>query len=219
MEFANRFSNAVFVSIHFNCGRRGRGGELRPGAGRRAPRTLPTEEHASGRLPGRQRGQRAGRPEHRPHRRGPRRRSCRTFRFSIAGCATLASRSCGTSAIPRSCSKPDSSAMRSEGQRIATAQYRQQLGAAIAQGVQTYNAAVNYRSPECELRRGQSQSPAACAFHHGAAAIGNATRAGSSGGAVRLNQWRPVTQKAPPSAGDSAPDRRLRFRHRRADRR
>jgi N-acetylmuramoyl-L-alanine amidase len=34
-----------------------------------------------------------------------------------------------------------------EGQRIGTAQYRQQLGIAIAQGVQNYNSAVNYRSP------------------------------------------------------------------------
>jgi hypothetical protein len=33
-----------------------------------------------------------------------------------------------------------------EGQRIATANYRQQLGTAIAQGVQNYNAAVNYRA-------------------------------------------------------------------------
>ena len=34
----------------------------------------------------------------------------------------------------------------SEGQRIATSYYRQRLGAAIAQGVQNYNAAVNYRT-------------------------------------------------------------------------
>jgi N-acetylmuramoyl-L-alanine amidase len=33
-----------------------------------------------------------------------------------------------------------------EGPRIATAQFRQQLGAAIAQGVQNYDAAVNYRA-------------------------------------------------------------------------
>ena len=33
-----------------------------------------------------------------------------------------------------------------EGQRIATSEYRQRLGTAIAQGVQAYNAAVNYRS-------------------------------------------------------------------------
>ena len=33
-----------------------------------------------------------------------------------------------------------------EGQRIASPQYRQQLGRAIAQGVQNYNAAVNYRA-------------------------------------------------------------------------
>jgi N-acetylmuramoyl-L-alanine amidase len=34
----------------------------------------------------------------------------------------------------------------SEGQRIATSYYRQRLGTAIAQGVQNYNAAVNYRT-------------------------------------------------------------------------
>ena len=34
-----------------------------------------------------------------------------------------------------------------EGQRIATSYYRQRLGAAIAQGIQNYNAAVNYRAP------------------------------------------------------------------------
>ncbi len=34
-----------------------------------------------------------------------------------------------------------------EGQKIANAQYRQQLGAAIAQGVQAYDTAVNYRAP------------------------------------------------------------------------
>jgi N-acetylmuramoyl-L-alanine amidase len=33
-----------------------------------------------------------------------------------------------------------------EGQRIATMQFRQQVGAAIAQGVQHYDAAVNYRA-------------------------------------------------------------------------
>ena len=33
-----------------------------------------------------------------------------------------------------------------EGQRIATGNYRQQLGTAIAQGIQNYNAAVNYRA-------------------------------------------------------------------------
>ena len=33
-----------------------------------------------------------------------------------------------------------------EGQRIATAQFRQEVGAAIAQGVQHYDAAVNYRA-------------------------------------------------------------------------
>lgn len=34
----------------------------------------------------------------------------------------------------------------SEGQRISTSYYRQRLGAAIAQGIQNYNTAVNYRT-------------------------------------------------------------------------
>jgi hypothetical protein len=34
----------------------------------------------------------------------------------------------------------------SEGQKISTSYYRQRLGAAIAQGIQNYNAAVNYRT-------------------------------------------------------------------------
>ena len=34
----------------------------------------------------------------------------------------------------------------SEGQRISTSYYRQRLGTAIAQGIQNYNAAVNYRT-------------------------------------------------------------------------
>ena len=34
----------------------------------------------------------------------------------------------------------------SEGQRISTSSYRQRLGTAIAQGIQNYNAAVNYRT-------------------------------------------------------------------------
>lgn len=34
----------------------------------------------------------------------------------------------------------------SEGQRISTSSYRQRLGIAIAQGIQNYNAAVNYRT-------------------------------------------------------------------------
>ena len=35
-----------------------------------------------------------------------------------------------------------------EAQRIGTTQYREQLGAAIAQGIQTYDTAINYRSSD-----------------------------------------------------------------------
>ncbi len=46
-----------------------------------------------------------------------------------------------------------------EGQRIATAQYRQQLGAAIAQGVQTYDVAVNYRSANSTITVAKASLP------------------------------------------------------------
>jgi hypothetical protein len=40
---------------------------------------------------------------------------------------------------------------RDEGRRIATPQYRRQLGLAIAQAVQNYDAAVNFRSSGATL--------------------------------------------------------------------
>lgn len=46
-----------------------------------------------------------------------------------------------------------------EGQRIATQQFRQQLGEAIAQGVKTYNAAVNYRGSAPAFASARSQLP------------------------------------------------------------
>ena len=47
-----------------------------------------------------------------------------------------------------------------EGQRIATAQYRQQLGLAIALGIQNYNAAVNYRAGGANFAVAKTNLPA-----------------------------------------------------------
>ena len=46
-----------------------------------------------------------------------------------------------------------------EGQRIGTAEYRQQLGIAIAQGVQSYNTAVNFRAPDTTFARAGENPP------------------------------------------------------------
>ena len=48
-----------------------------------------------------------------------------------------------------------------EGQRIATQQYQQSFGAAIAQGVQSYDLAVNYRANERDVRDGAREFAAA----------------------------------------------------------
>lgn len=46
-----------------------------------------------------------------------------------------------------------------EGQRVATAQYRQQLGAALATGIQSYDAAVNFRAGGGMLASAKSNLP------------------------------------------------------------
>ncbi|HWM23455.1 MAG TPA: N-acetylmuramoyl-L-alanine amidase [Chthoniobacterales bacterium] len=46
-----------------------------------------------------------------------------------------------------------------EGQRIATTYYRQRLGVAIAQGIQNYNAAVNYRAGAANFAVAKAKLP------------------------------------------------------------
>lgn len=145
VNFANRFPRAVFVSIHFNSSTGGFGVESYALAPEGVPSTDSSEQHASG--PGVERhtgntldGQ--------------------NIALTAAVHAAVLSK---VSAFDRGVRHARFHVLRDikipavlleagfisdqvEGQRIASSYYRLQLGNAIAQGVQNYNAAVNYRA-------------------------------------------------------------------------
>jgi N-acetylmuramoyl-L-alanine amidase len=145
-EFANRFPNAVFVSIHFNSAGGGAGVESYA----LAPEGVPSnasegENHNSGagleRNPGNEHDGGNMALAAAVHaavlsRVAPFDRGVRHARFKVLR----------NIRIPALLLEAGFLSDQTEGQKIATAAYRQQLGAAIAQGVQAYNAAVNYRS-------------------------------------------------------------------------
>ena len=147
IEFANRFSNAVFVSIHFNSSSGGAGVE----SYRLAPQGVVSnasngEHHASA-------------TDAQPDEGNA--QDSQNIALAAAVHAAVLSR---VSAFDRGVRHARFKVLRhirvpavlleagflndpAEGQRIATMQYRQDLALAITQGVQSYNAAVNYRSP------------------------------------------------------------------------
>ncbi len=145
-DIANRFPNAVFVSIHFNSASGGAGVEsyaLAPEGV--ASNASEGENHSSGadmqRNPGNdQDGQNIALTAavHAAvlSRVAPFDRGVRHARFKVLR----------NLKVPALLFEGGFLSDPIEGQRIATTQYRQQLGAAIAQGVQAYNAAVNYRA-------------------------------------------------------------------------
>ena len=160
IEFANRFANAVFVSIHFNSGYGGAGVESYRLAPEGIVSTAATggEHHAAANdsLPDLGNAQ-----------------DNQNIALTAAVHAAVLSR---VSAYDRGVRHARFKVLRhikipallleagflndpAEGQRIATPQYRQQLGAAIAQGVQNYNAAVNYRSPNTTFAVVRSNLP------------------------------------------------------------
>lgn len=147
VNFANRFPRAVFVSIHFNTSETGAGAGVESYA--LAPEGVPSnassEHHASepgeGRHPGNA-------------------RDGQNIALTAAVHAAVLSR---LSVFDRGVRHARFHVLRNikipavlleggfisdpgEGPRIASPYYRQQLGAAIAQGIQNYNAAVNYRA-------------------------------------------------------------------------
>lgn len=145
VEFANRFPDAVFVSIHFNSGSGGAGIESYALAPEGTASNASDEHNASATdtLPD------AGNAQDNEN-----------IALAAAVHANVFSR---VSTFDRGVRHARFKVLRNiripallleggflndpaEGQRIATAQYRQQLGTAIAQGVQSYTAAVNYRS-------------------------------------------------------------------------
>ena len=144
-ECANRFQRAVFVSIHFNAGSGGAGVE----SFRLAPEGL-TSTYAS---------EHHGSPTDSATDPGNAQDNQNLALTAAVHASVLSS----VSAFDRGVRHARFKVLRHiripgvlveagflndpvEGQRIATQQYRQQLGRAIAQGVQSYNAALNYRS-------------------------------------------------------------------------
>ena len=146
IEFANRFPHAVFISIHFNSSSGGAGIE----SFRLAPEGVPSsvsdsEEHAVTNDPDNGHGQ-----------------DTQNVALAAAVHASVLSR---TQAFDRGVRHARFKVLRhirlpavlleagflnnsAEGQRIASPSYRQQLGAAIADGVRNYDAAVTYRERE-----------------------------------------------------------------------
>ena len=145
VSFANRFPRAVFVSIHFNSSSGGSGVESYALAPEGVTSNMSSEHHVSAadvaRHPGNAQDE-------------------RNIALTASIHATVLSR---LAAFDRGVRHARFHVLRdvkipavlveggfisdpTEGQRISTSYYRQRLGAAIAQGIQNYNAAVNYRT-------------------------------------------------------------------------
>ncbi|MEP6810276.1 MAG: N-acetylmuramoyl-L-alanine amidase [Chthoniobacterales bacterium] len=148
VAFANRFSDAVFVSIHFNSGSGGTGVESYA----LAPKGAPSNAGGSGEHHATETGGVADEGNA---------QDCQNIALTAAVHAAVLSQA---GVYDRGVRHARFKVLRHlhipgllleagflndpvEGRRIATPQYRQQLGLAIAQGVQSYNTAVNYRSP------------------------------------------------------------------------
>lgn len=145
VKFANRFSNAVFVSIHFNWSGAAEGLETYALAPAGVASNASSEHHLS--VPDERICVGNAQDEHNIaltaalHAMALSRlsmfdRGVKHARFHVL-------RNVKIPAVLVECGFLSST---SEGQRIATAQFRQQVGAAIAQGVQNYDAAVNFRA-------------------------------------------------------------------------
>jgi N-acetylmuramoyl-L-alanine amidase len=145
VNLANRFRDAVFVSIHFNYGGVAEGLESYALAPEGVPSNAANEAHVSSAdvraCPGN------GQDEHNIALTAAIHamvlshlsmfdRGVKHARFHVL-------RNVKIPAVLVECGFLSNSA---EGQRIATAEYRQDVAAAIAQGVQNYDAAVNFRA-------------------------------------------------------------------------
>lgn len=145
VNIANRFPHAVFVSIHFNSSAGGVGVESFALAPEGVPSNMSSEHHFSAADVARHAGN--VQDEHNIaltasihamvlSRLGAFDRGVKHARFHVLRDVK----------IPAVLVEGGFISNPSEGQRIATSYYRQRLGAAIAQGIQNYNAAVNYRT-------------------------------------------------------------------------
>jgi N-acetylmuramoyl-L-alanine amidase len=145
VKFANRFSRAVFVSIHFNSSGGGVGVESFALAPEGVTSNMFSEHHVSASDVARHAGN--AQDEH---------NIALTASIHAMVLTRLAAFDRGVKharfhvlrdvKIPAVLVEGGFISNPSEGQRIATSYYRQRLGTAIAQGIQNYNAAVNYRT-------------------------------------------------------------------------
>lgn len=145
VNIANRFPHAVFVSIHFNSSAGGFGVESFALAPEGVPSNMSSEHHFSAADVARHAGN--VQDEH---------NIALTASIHAMVLSRLAAFDRGVKharfhvlrdvKIPAVLVEGGFISNPTEGQRIATSYYRQRLGVAIAQGVQNYNAAVNYRT-------------------------------------------------------------------------
>ena len=145
VNIANRFPHAVFVSIHFNSSAGGVGVETFALAPEGVPSNMSSEHHFSAADVARHAGN--AQDEH---------NIALTASIHAMVLSRLAAFDRGVKharfhvlrdvKIPAVLVEGGFISNPSEGQRIATSYYRQRLAAAIAQGIQNYNAAVNYRT-------------------------------------------------------------------------
>ena len=145
VKFANRFANAVFISIHFNAASGGAGVESYALAPSGVPSNASSENHVSADdlkwCEGNARDDQNIALAAAVHASVLARlsvfdRGVRHARFHVLRDIK----------IPAVLLEAGFLSNALEAQRIATAQYRQQLGAAVAQAVQNYNGVVNFRS-------------------------------------------------------------------------
>jgi N-acetylmuramoyl-L-alanine amidase len=145
VRIANRFRHAVFVSIHFNSSSGGVGVESFALAPEGVTSNMSSEHHVSAADVARHDGN--AQDEH---------NIALTASIHAMVLSRLAAFDRGVKharfhvlrdvKIPAVLVEGGFISSASEGQRIATSNYRQRLGVAIAQGIQNYNAAVNYRT-------------------------------------------------------------------------
>ncbi|HVF71988.1 MAG TPA: N-acetylmuramoyl-L-alanine amidase [Chthoniobacterales bacterium] len=145
VSIANRFSRAVFVSIHFNSSAGGVGVESYALAPEGVTSNMSSDHHVSAADVARHAGNAQDE-----------RNIALTASIHASVLTRLAAFDRGVRharfhvlrdvKIPAVLVEGGFLSNPSEGQRIATSSYRQRLGTAIAQGVQNYNAAVNYRT-------------------------------------------------------------------------
>jgi N-acetylmuramoyl-L-alanine amidase len=145
VNIANRFPNAVFVSIHFNSSAGGSGVESFALAPEGVTSNMFSEHHVSAADVARHAGN--AQDEH---------NIALTASIHAMVLSRLAAFDRGVKharfhvlrdvKIPAVLVEGGFISDPSEGQRISTNYYRQRLGTAIAQGIQNYNAAVNYRT-------------------------------------------------------------------------